>query len=269
LGLLVFAPLVHAQDRRDVLVAAEPATDSDLGAGIPEFGALRNYVREIGLESSRPAERTINSPHPRFEHAEFAALREYASDIGIVAAPAAAQSEGGWVHPDVGVAVAAVPHAAIAGHPDLGAVPQIGSHHPDVEDEAAPAAAPSQSGWVHPDVGAPLAANPHAAIAGHPDLDRVPHISGHHPDIEDPDFIALRDYAREIAGGPPRLPDATYQVAKSDNAFDALREMLRKQTEPAPAPGAPPMSIQGGQCHHRRGGIPLSSMRIGSVRRPA
>ena len=40
------------------------------------------------------------------------------------------------------------------------------------------------------------------------------------------ELAALRDYAQQIAGDSPKPADAKFQLVKSDNAFDALREML-------------------------------------------
>src|SRR5882724_10713514 len=63
------------------------------------------------------------------------------------------------------------------------------------------------------------------------------------PHFADADLAALRDYARQIGldrpdpAAAPRL-----RMAEADNALDALREYLRKGTQPDPPPGATPDS---------------------------
>jgi len=183
--LLIFAPLVHAEDQREGFAAVYHSADSDPHAGIAEFAALREYVQQIGFEPSKPAAHAGNSLHPHFEHAEFAALREYAREIGVDQPPALTEADDGWVQPHMG-------HTQVA----------------------------AASGQPHPKL--------------------PPRISPHHPDFDDPELAALRDYAQQIAGDSPKPADAKFQLVKSDNAFDALREMLRKQGQPTPAPDAVP-----------------------------
>ena len=192
--LLAFAPLVYAGDQREESFAVHHGTDGpDPHAGIADFAALTEYVRQIGPEPSRPVASHV-SPHPNFENADFSALSEYASEIGVGRPSDTTESDAGWVHPQVGrVEVAA-------------ALP------------------------------------PASAAAERPDSELRSHISGH---FDDPELAALRDYAQEIAGDSPEPANSTIRLAKSDNAFDALREMLRKQAQPTPVPDAAPDTSPG------------------------
>ena len=72
-----------------------------------------------------------------------------------------------------------------------------------------------------------------------------PHQMGPHPHLDDPELAALRDYAGQIASDQPAVSSAgSFQMAEADNALDALRDMLRKQQQPAPAPKAVPDAVR-------------------------
>jgi DmsE family decaheme c-type cytochrome len=105
--------------------------------------------------------------------------------------------------------------------------------------ESVPANA-SQSRRPHPRFGAAditaVAAHAHLAGVERADLETITETRGHHPE-----FAALRDYARQIAGGQPGSSDtASFQIAEADNALDAFRELLRKGAQPSPAPNGVP-----------------------------
>ena len=99
--LLAFAPLVYAGDQREESFAVHHGTDGpDPHAGIADFAALTEYVRQIGPEPSRPVASHV-SPHPNFENADFTALSEYASEIGVGRPSDTTESDHSWVHPQV------------------------------------------------------------------------------------------------------------------------------------------------------------------------
>ena len=78
-----------------------------------------------------------------------------------------------------------------------------------------------------------MATLPAAADVVHATLAGFHSGEGAHHHFQDPSLAALRDYARQIAGresaptSPPKL-----QVAEADSAFEALREFLRKRSQP-------------------------------------
>ena len=101
----------------------------------------------------------------------------------------------------------------------------------DVVKAQPAAASESDTGWAHPAVDGKELAVP-----------KAPAVSGQaegHAQFADPELAALRDYAREIAGGA-ETSAGTFQVAEADNAFDALRDLLRKKNEPSPHPPVKP-----------------------------
>jgi len=57
-------------------------------------------------------------------------------------------------------------------------------------------------------------------------------------DFADKDLAALRDFARDTLGARAAPPAASMQVAEADNALDALREFMQRQSAPAPSPEA-------------------------------
>ena len=75
------------------------------------------------------------------------------------------------------------------------------------------------------------------ARAGHENLP-----PGHPPlaQLNDPDVVALRDYVRQIGPNQSAPAEPRFQMAEADNAFDALREFLRGNEKPAPAPDRAP-----------------------------
>lgn len=97
--------------------------------------------------------------------------------------------------------------------------------------KAQPAAATGDdAGWAHPAVDGKEVA-----------VRRAPSVSGQgqgHAHLADPEIAALRDYAREVGAES----DGSFQVAEADNAFDALRDLLRKKNEPSPHPPVKPQT---------------------------
>ncbi len=165
----------------------------------------------------------IDAPDPHAGITEFAALRDYARQIGI-------EPPGPVANPEA-VANNANPHAHF-GNADFTALREyardVGIAEPSTDMQGDP-------NWVHPHLRVQLASLP-SASAERSDPEANPHIGGH---VDDPELAALRDYAQEIAGDSPAPADTTIQLA-ADNAFDALREMLRKREQPTPAPNTVP-----------------------------
>jgi DmsE family decaheme c-type cytochrome len=150
---------------------------------------------------------------------DVAALAEYARQTGIQSAELAAGDD--RQHPHFGNAdFAALREYAreVAGaRPETATESDGGSVHPHGRIQAAAleaSAEPGQAGSKH-------------------------HIGEGHAHFEHPDIAALRDYAREVAGEGETAAGA-FRVAEADNAFDALREFLKKGNEPPPQPGAKP-----------------------------
>jgi DmsE family decaheme c-type cytochrome len=254
-ALLVFAPLVHAGDQREKSAAARQDVDSDPHAGIGDFAALRQYVRETGIDLSSSAA-SGSRQHPRFDTTEFTALRDYARAVGIKALPAEAEGTG-WVHPGLdGVQATAAPDAMEGGQLDLQSPSRTASTDPHVNSpeivalrdyargvgiEAAPAAAGAGRGWVHPRLDEAA-----IAAAGQTGPQPPSQTDPRSLSIDDPELAALHDHVRQMASDSEAGSDKAFQVAEADNAFDAFREMLRRNRQPTPAPGTAP------EAHPRR-----------------
>jgi DmsE family decaheme c-type cytochrome len=161
--------------------------------------------------------------NPRAAIMDAAALREYAGQIGLQSRKLAASDS---------------PHPHFDDAVDYGALREYAR---EVTIAQSSAVTDGYSGWVHPHFGhIEAVALQDSAVAEQVHSERFFDISERHAHFADPDIAALRDYAQDLTGNSPRSSNATLQFARSDNAFDALRDMLRKQGQPAPAPDTGP-----------------------------
>jgi DmsE family decaheme c-type cytochrome len=77
--------------------------------------------------------------------------------------------------------------------------------------------------------------------ADQPELVSIKESKSPHPQFEDADFAALREYAQQIGVDTPNSASAPrLRMAEADNAFDALREFLRRGAQPNLTPDATP-----------------------------
>ena len=156
-------------------------------------------------------------------NADLATLAEYARQVGIQPAERAAGA--GRPHP----------------HFDNADFAALREYARDVV-KAQPAAATGNDGdSVHPHGRIEVAAFQGSAASGAAGSERQ--VGEGHAHAIHPEITALRDYAREIAG-QSEAPAGAVEVAEADNAFDALREFLKKGNEPPPQPGAKPAPSQ-------------------------
>jgi DmsE family decaheme c-type cytochrome len=186
--------------------------------------------------ASDPQSVSLALENPHAGNSDIAALRDYARHIGLEqsgpVADSAAVAHSGAVADSGAVANNVSPHPHF-GNADFTALREYAR---DV-GIAQPPTAMGDPDWVHPHLGVQLASLPTtSAAAERSDPEANPHISGH---VDDPELAALRDYAQDIAGDSSAPVDTTIKLA-ADNAFDAFREMLRKQGQPTPSPHAVP-----------------------------
>ena len=247
-ALLVFPPLVHAGDPREKSAAARQDVNSGPHAEIGDFAALRQYAREAGIEPSSPPE-SGNRRHPHFDTTEATALRDYARDAGIKALPAEAAGAG-WGHPGLdGVQAATASDAMGSGQLDLRSPSRTAEADPHANSpeiaalrdyaraigiEGASTAAGGGSGWAHPRLDAGV-----IAAAGQTGPQSPSPTDARSFSFDDPELAVLHDHVRQAAGSEG-VSETTFQVAEADNAFDAFREMLRRNRQPPPAPGTAP-----------------------------
>ena len=79
------------------------------------------------------------------------------------------------------------------------------------------------------------------AGAEQPKLASIQESGSHDPHFHDADIAALRDYAQLIGAVEPNSASLPrLRVAEADNAFDALRDLFRRGTQPDSTPKSAP-----------------------------
>ena len=193
------------------------------------FFGLLAFAGLVHAYDQRPSAVTNQSASadPHSAVPEIAALREYARQIGSEQLnPAANRSS---------------PHPRFE-PTDL---VQLREYARDVGIESAAPTTNNETKPPHPhfdsDDIAAVEAHVRQARGGRTGPKTIPEARGPHPHFDDPELAALRDYAGQVTADQPGSPKApSFQVAEADNALDAFRDLLRKGSQPAPAPKAVP-----------------------------